>query len=427
MTFLVFVRLIFTATNKIIDILTGYSLFYGSREERRKAATEYESSAQLARVVMRAAPAPLLMKDMSNFIVVHERYVHPEFVLNKSNVTPMGHTSDGRAFFAVTDPKIHVYGPGPGSTFSNLTQYTRATHLVFMPRKSYNRLADSVGDPNAQVTLIHMIARCGSTLLLEMLKRVPCVKGIGEPECMTSLHEAYMHDRLEKQEYKKLLQSTIRLMCRVNQDESANHIVIKLSPFISMAMELFKDLFPNMNHVFITRQVKPQIRSCFKLLRRTVPWLARRTGVFTAQVMRTISVPYDDQVFQKMRRKMAKKNFITDVEYCQLAAFMTAGVYHIYFEYKNFFNRVVIYERLNDKPEVEMREIFRVLHLPINDLNLALEALKVDSQHGLFGPRGHEDIEDVAEWWEVVDATFSRVGVPIRSSMTLSEFEKVLQ
>ena len=61
-------------------------------------------------------------------------------------------------------------------------QFFAAKKLVIMPHSSLNRLASEVGDPvDRRLTLVNMTARCGSTLLGQMVSRVPRTRAISEP------------------------------------------------------------------------------------------------------------------------------------------------------------------------------------------------------------------------------------------------------
>ena len=56
--------------------------------------------------------------------------------------------------------------------FLFIIQFFAAKKLVIMPHYSFNRLSAEVGDPSdRRLTFVNMTARCGSTLLGQMINR----------------------------------------------------------------------------------------------------------------------------------------------------------------------------------------------------------------------------------------------------------------
>lgn len=57
----------------------------------------------------------------------------------------------------------------------------------------------------------------------------------------------------------------------------------------------------------------------------------------------------------------------------------------------------------------------------------ALEALKEDSQQGIFGARGDGNIVVLDSTHDKVDQLLKEYGIPIRLSMTVQEYKKVVE
>ena len=96
-----------TIIDHVLDILFGYTIQHGSREERRKSK-EYEHSAQVVSLMGRGAYSVVLNHQLHNFVWRHERYVHPKYVLEHDNITLMGVTPT-HAFFCVSEPDFDIY------------------------------------------------------------------------------------------------------------------------------------------------------------------------------------------------------------------------------------------------------------------------------------------------------------------------------
>ena len=66
--------------------------------------------------------------------------------------------------------------------FMFIIQFLAAKKLVILPHRSFNRLAAEGGDPaDRKVTFVNMTARCGSTLLGQMISRTPKASS-GQPK-----------------------------------------------------------------------------------------------------------------------------------------------------------------------------------------------------------------------------------------------------
>ncbi len=77
-----FYRLLLHLLDDGLDFLVGYTTRFGWRLDREIAASTFEKSAQIVRIVGRGAYSLSdTLKLDRNFILFHEAYVHPEYVL----------------------------------------------------------------------------------------------------------------------------------------------------------------------------------------------------------------------------------------------------------------------------------------------------------------------------------------------------------
>ena len=101
----------FRAAVRLVDVflnlLFGFTIQYGSRQERL-GSLEYDRSAQVVNLMGRGAYSVGLAHQLHNFVWSHERYVHPRYVLEHDNITLMGITPS-HAFFCVSEPDVDVY------------------------------------------------------------------------------------------------------------------------------------------------------------------------------------------------------------------------------------------------------------------------------------------------------------------------------
>jgi hypothetical protein len=95
------------AVDYFLDKLFGYTLTMGTRKERAMSE-KYEYSAQLATIWGRGAYTIVENHQPNHFLLRHERYVHPNYILEHDNITLHGVTPT-QAFFCVSDPSVNLY------------------------------------------------------------------------------------------------------------------------------------------------------------------------------------------------------------------------------------------------------------------------------------------------------------------------------
>ena len=164
------IKVIFYIWDVILSLIFGYSFLNGSIMERKKA-NQYEHSAQMVKVLARGTINLIEHHDKDNFLYVHDSYVHPSFILKRDNVVLMGINAK-YAVFCVSDNDICTLDTSIGP-FAWVNTFIAANKLIFLPLRHFHRLAEESGDPfrnNVRVSMIHMTARCGSTLLGTILK-----------------------------------------------------------------------------------------------------------------------------------------------------------------------------------------------------------------------------------------------------------------
>ena len=152
-------------------LLFGWTYTKGTWEERLLASKSYEHSAQLVTIKARAKYSIFMTTKLEHFIYKHERYVHPNYVLERKNATLLVVMKE-YALFSVTDPDINIFNTEQ-FPFNFIANYFMAKQSVILPINSFHRLANELGDPKVPVVLNNMTARCGSTLLIQMINRVP--------------------------------------------------------------------------------------------------------------------------------------------------------------------------------------------------------------------------------------------------------------
>lgn len=150
-----------------------------------------------------------------------------------------------------------------------------------MCHSSFNRLGAEIGDPNnLKMTFVNMTARCGSTLLSQMISRTPKSRTMSEPWCLVHLHGHLNQRLLSMAEYKRLLRNLVRLLCKPEKNHDIEHIFIKTTMLMSPAFPKLKEMFPKAIYIFNTRRFKESLESSMQVFTKGLPSLFNYSGAF---------------------------------------------------------------------------------------------------------------------------------------------------
>ena len=135
-----------------------------------------------------------------------------------------------------------------------------------MPLSSFNRLAAEIGDPvDRKVTFVNMTARCGSTLLGQIMSRTPKTCAISEPWSLVHVHRHFVCRIISAAEYQRLVRSVVRLQCKRLHSRDIEHIFIKTTTNMSPVFPTLKEMFPTSKFIFNTRNFKPTFESIMQV------------------------------------------------------------------------------------------------------------------------------------------------------------------
>ena len=102
--FVLCMKSILTILDVFLDLAFGFTIQYGSREERN-SAKEYEKSAQISKVLGRGASSIFMITARKNYLLKHQSYVHPNYILGRDNITLMGVNKEEAIFCVTDDPR----------------------------------------------------------------------------------------------------------------------------------------------------------------------------------------------------------------------------------------------------------------------------------------------------------------------------------
>ena len=135
-----------------------------------------------------------------------------------------------------------------------------------MPHSSFNRLAAEIDDlKENKVTFVNMTGRCGSTLLSQIMSKIPKTRSISEPWVLVHIHRHFRCGLISMPEYKRLARSAVRLLCKRGVSQDIERIFIKTQTHNSPIFPTLKELFPNAKFIFNTRNFKATFESLMQL------------------------------------------------------------------------------------------------------------------------------------------------------------------
>ena len=139
-----------------------------------------------------------------------------------------------------------------------------------------------------------------------------------------------------------------------------------------------------------------------------------------------IPIHYDDIKWWKIYRRN-RLCFDEDVERAKFLFFNWWGAIELYRKMKPKYVATVIFEDLVMDPKKEIENLFDALKVSKDHLNYSLEALKIDSQQGIFGKRVSLETKDQSESLDKLDSLFNQFDVPFSSEGTLEQLKDLLK
>jgi hypothetical protein len=382
----------------------------------------YEKSAHVQRVVWRGKADVLCIARYKDFIGVHERFDSPRCVL-ADNVT-LYSVSRTQATFVETPSDMDVLS-SKHAPLVYLTQFYNAGRTITIPNWAFKELADEVGDPDAEVTILPNTGRCGSTILSQMFEACPAVVSISEPDAITNFD--VLKPELEREEYRKLIRSTIRLICKPMNGQYVKAILLKFRSNSIRQVPAISELFPRIHIMFMYRDRMETVRSMDQAFSGLLAFWSLYVFmkypiinvIFPKTVARCRYYCYGDDPKTAWMRWW---NTLTD----GLTIFYYLCMHHCwvvrkYLDYQDQGIELpaIKYEDIMADPENACRIIFKYCGLPADFVPTAVKALEHDSQRGsplAIGAKQHRKRQEVnPKVLEVCDAFCKRSGIPLFS------------
>ena len=227
-----------------------------------------------------------------------------------------------------------------------------------------------------------------------MLALVPKTRVISESFPITYINTLINKRQVaHEEEHKKLLQSALRLMCKIESHEEIDYLVVKLSSMNTWQIPLLVQIMPdNMKFIFNTRHPKPTIRSYCQLLDNQIHGIYGISPFSYRAWILGMPYPLDHG------HKLAWLRQEYDVWWPMRMEETFVANYALgiasYLEYKTIYSEIIFYEEIVEDAGIVLERLFRLLGIDMKYKKHCLKALAQDSQNETFGKRGEFQLEE---------------------------------
>ena len=404
------IRTLYSILDFISTTVFGYSLIHGRIEKEKNA----QLSGHLVKILGRCTDCPASQVFLDrNFILQHHSYVDPiDFVIHNDFVTLMG-ANKTHAWFCIS-PHFDVYDSSI-IPFAFLAQYLNAQKLLIVDHATLHQIAEKV-QLRGKCIMINNTARCGSTLLCQIFKKLPKTVVQSEPWSLLYIHRLYNQREICWAEYQMLIESFIKMQFKPTVDKSTDLYVIKL-PFLCAAMfNPIKTIFGDqIRFLFSVRHLKPSITSFVKILKSLDPkdWLDKDR--FWTE---NIGFPYQEKYRPMYKKYHAQRKTLTDVQKVTLAS----GAALINFrENLEMYDFVAVYEEMMGNVSEKVTQMFEAFEIPKIHVKECIKVLDTHSQKKMF--EGRHQVEEIdAHEWKKADRILEEFQLPFKIGMSTDQF-----
>ena len=162
--------------------------------------------------------------------------------------------------------------------FLHQAQRAHATRVFRVPFEDFHALAEAMPRPTQDPILIHSVGRCGSTLVSTMLREVPGLASLAEPDVFTSVELAVADGTLPHADAVRILRSATHLAAH-GLAPAGSRPAIKFRSEVAWIARLLDEAVPGACTLFMYRDARRVIESYLRVLGRSRGWSDRLAHV----------------------------------------------------------------------------------------------------------------------------------------------------
>ncbi len=411
-------NLVLRVLNLLGDCTLGWTTDKGTRKERETARRRFGQSAQVIKVVCKANYMPGYPTPLNSaFVFMHEEYINPNLVLEGNFA--LSHIDEKEVYFAAGEPGRDFYDTAK-YPFLCVGLYT-ADRYIRMPLSSFHMMTEEIADPKSiKIGVTAMTARCGSTLLSQIMNRAPKTKSISEPPALACLWHLYFHGSIDRMQMEMLMRSALKFMLRPTPE--IERIFVKLDRDGNPQLGMIRKCLP-IRAVMIasTRHPKPSLKSFRKIVKSFTLQLYGKTGLCWQTMAAPAPIPEVDN--EKYDRARAKINpMFKNMSWDENVSLFYAGSLACMKEHRKVFNLAILYEDIVENPEKVVKRLFEAMDVSGEHLSEGLRALERDSQMGIFDKEVNVDISENLR--RSLEEMYRELDLPISVDCSMDQFRK---
>ena len=415
---------IISIINLCTQVTFGWTFSYGLNGDRKKSETDYAASAHLVDILLYGHYSFFENARLNdNFFWKHNDYLHPKVIKDNDHITLYGF-SESHAFFCVSDPNVDIFDTDV-FPFPTIGEKTSAKQLIIMKLEHFHKFAEEeIGDPRMKVGCINHSSRCGSTLMCQVLQKVPKTRVLVEPFSLLNVGQHYYDHNWTTAETKRCLANCVRVLFKPVLGKEIDFMLLKYTCCANMLIPMLIESFPDFKWIFMTRSVKPAVKSFVKF-QDSQPWFYLAADLFIGRffwkhssIDRTDKnwVKINDEVVRNGRRKYSTAVRMATIQ---------ASFFVPYEKVRHAHEVCIFYDDLIENPRENVEKVFRAFDVDLKHVDSGLTAFKFDSQGGVTGGIGTGALTVSQQEFVEIDKIYKRLGLPINSQMTLQEMKKI--
>ncbi len=226
---------------------------------KRQKNPDYALNSHKMRILMPYIVDIIYPIDMCNFLLVHDSFVDPEYVL-RDDVTLLQVTKT----YAIFIQKNSKMEPAFADKFSFATEGQIATgrYVIKMPLKSFLDLAEKMENNEEKIVLLHNIGRCGGTLLTSCFRWTGRAVGWNEPRVLDNVIRLAYH-AWDRKSTRRVLRATFLMLAKTYRGFDGETLAYAMKPtsFLCSDADLICEAIPKAKRIFLYRDVNAAAES----------------------------------------------------------------------------------------------------------------------------------------------------------------------
>ncbi len=252
------INTIFTLVRSLVWRLNGTT----AEVKRRTEGQQVVNNCHRMRVLFNHFIDIVFPVNQSNFVLVHDGFVDPDYVL-RDNVTLLRVTQKEAIF--VEQDKAMKPAFSNDYSFATLGQMTTARYLIVMPLVSFLDLAERMENNEEKMVIMHNIGRCGGALFVSCFEATGRAVAWNEPRVLDNII-ARANFYWNRKDTRRVLRASFLMLGKTYNGFGERTLAYAIKPSCACASyaEQIFELLPKAKHLLLYRDINVAATSCAK-------------------------------------------------------------------------------------------------------------------------------------------------------------------